>query len=173
MPLVLGLRYPLAGLRALRRPRIGLLDDSVLSMRVRLTDCDVYRHVNNGRYLSLMDMGRIDLVTRCGAMRIFRRNRWSAVAGGATIRFRRELRLGTRYELHTRCVGWEDTWWFFEQQFLRPDGSLAARAYAKVTILDAAHKRIPAARVVEALGVDPESPPLPAGLVAWQSSDFG
>ncbi len=173
MPLVLGLRYPLAGIRALRKPRLGLLEESVLRMRVRVTDCDVYRHVNNGRYLSLMDMGRIDLVTRCGAMGVFRRNRWSAVAGGATIRFRRELRLGTTYVLRTRVVGWEDTWWFFEQQFERADGSLAARAYAKVTILDSSHTRIEAARVVEALGLDPQSPPLPEGVVAWQSSEFG
>lgn len=173
MPLVLGLRYPFAGLRALRKSSLDLLEESVLVMRVRLTDCDVYRHVNNGRYLSLMDMGRIDLVTRCGAMGVFRRNRWSPVAGGATIRFRRELRLGTRYVLRTRCVGWEDTWWYFEQQFERADGSLAARAYAKVTVLDESRSRVPAALVMEQLGVDPQSPPLPAGVASWQASEFG
>lgn len=173
MPLVLGLRYPVAGIRAMRRPRIGLLDESRVRMRVRLTDCDLNLHVNNGRYLSLMDIGRIDLVARAGAMRVFRRQRWNPVAAGATIRFRRELRLGARYDLVTRCVGWHDTWWFFEQRFEREDGSLAARAYAKVTVLDRRGTRVPAARVVEALGLDPESPELPESLVAWQATDVG
>ena len=173
MPLVLGLRYPLAGLRALRKPSLGVLDEARLSMRVRPSDCDVLMHVNNGRYLSLMDIGRIDLVARAGWMRVLRREGWSAVAGGVTIRFRRELRLGARYELVTRCVGWQDTWWFFEQRFEREDGSLAARAYAKVTILDSRKRRVPAERVLRALDLELESPPLPPGIAAWQSSEFG
>jgi len=173
MPLVLGLRYPYAGIRGLRKPPISVLDEACLTMRVRITDCDLNLHVNNGRYLSLMDIGRIDLVARSGAMRVFRKHRWNPVAGGATIRFRRELRLGARYTLRTRCVGWSDTWWFFEQQFEREDGSLAARAYAKVTILDGAGSRVQAAHAIEALGLDPTSPELPEGIAAWQSSDFG
>ena len=173
MPLVLGLRYPFAGIRGLRKPRISVLDEARITMRVRLTDCDMNLHVNNGRYLSLMDIGRIDLVARSGALAVFRRNRWNPVAGGATIRFRRELRLGSTYVLRTRCVGWIDTWWFFEQVFEREDGSLAARAYAKVTILDRTGKRVEAARAIEALGLDPTSPELPEGIASWQASDFG
>lgn len=173
MPLVLGIRYPLAGLRSLRRSNVGLLDRSSVRMRVRPSDCDVNLHVNNGRYLSLMDIGRIDHAGRCGLIRVFRRTRWSPVAGGATIRFRRQLRLGARYTLHTRCVGWDEGWTYWEQEFERVDGALVARAYVKVATLDRDGSRLPSARVVAELGVTGETPTLPDGLLAWQRSEHG
>jgi acyl-CoA thioesterase FadM len=173
VPLVLGVRYPLAGLRSLRKPPVGLLEESRLDLRVRLRDCDVLMHVNNGRYLSLMDLGRIDHSGRSGLVALFRERGWSAVAGGVTIRFRRELRWRSRYVLRTRIVGWHDGWCFWEQVFERADGSLAARAYAKVAPLDAQGRRVDTALVVEALGLDPTSPPLPPGIADWQASDFG
>lgn len=173
MPLVMGLRYPLAGLRSLRGSRLDMLDEGVLRMRVRLTDCDVNFHVNNGRFLTLMDLGRIDLVGRSGLLGVFRREGWSAVAAGATIRFRRELRLGARYQLHTRIAGWDADWTFFEQRFERADGTLAARAYAKVAVLDRDRARVAPSRVVSALGVARESPTLPDELLRWQSTDVG
>ena len=173
MPFVLGIRYPLAGLRALRRSKVELLEWTEVRLRVRPSDCDVYLHVNNGRYLSLMDIGRIEHAARCGFIRLWRRTGWKPVAGGATIRFRRELRMGTRYTLRTRCVGWDEGWSYWEQQFDREDGKLAARAYVKVATLDEHGRRLESARVIEALGVDPQSPPLPDGVVAWQSSEFG
>jgi acyl-CoA thioesterase FadM len=173
VPLVLGIRYPLAGLRAMRGSRIGLLDEGVVRLRVRLRDCDVLLHVNNGRYLSLMDIGRIDHSGRSGLISMARRQGWHAVAAGATIRFRRELRWRERYVLRTRLVGWDEGWSYWQQVFERADGRLAARAYVKVAVLDGERQRVPIAHVAEALGVDPQSPPLPDGIVAWQASDFG
>lgn len=173
MPLTLGIRYPWAGVRSLRKSRLGLLDESVLQMRVRPGDCDVMLHVNNGRYLSLMDIGRIDLAGRCGLIGAFRARGWHAVAGGATIRFRRELRLGTRYTLRTRCIGWDEGWSYFQQVFEREDGALAARAYVKVAAIDERGARIESARLMASIGVDEPSPPLPAGVLAWQASEFG
>ncbi len=173
MPLVLGLRYPIAGIRAMRKPPIELLDEAVLDMRVRLRDCDVLMHVNNGRYLSLMDIGRIDHSGRSGLIREMRRRGWGAVAGGATIRFRRELRWRSRYALRSRPLGWDDRFFYWEQVFERADGQLAARAYAKVALLDADGRRLDPADAMHELGFAPTSPPLPAGVAAWQSSEFG
>jgi acyl-CoA thioesterase FadM len=168
VPLVLGIRYPLTGLRARRRARIDILDEARLQLRVRARDCDWYGHINNGRYLSLMDLGRIDLVVRCGFYDACREHGWKPVAAGATIRFRRELRWRMRYELVTRCVGWGDGWWFFEQVFERPDGTLAARAYAKIAMLDATGSRVAPERVMEELGLDPTSPEVPEDVRIWQ-----
>ena len=35
-------------------------------MRVWPNDLDTNAHMNNGRYLTLMDLGRFDLMTQCG-----------------------------------------------------------------------------------------------------------
>ena len=56
-------------LRALRVPRIGLLDESAVGFRVLPGDLDVNVHLNNGRYLALMDLGRFDLLIRGGLLR--------------------------------------------------------------------------------------------------------
>jgi acyl-CoA thioesterase FadM len=173
MPLVLGLRYPLAALRSLRKPPADMYDWTEVTMRVRITDCDSYLHVNNGRYLSIMDIGRINHAGRCGMIGLWRRTGWKPVAGGATIRFRRELRMFSRYTLRTRCAGWDEGWSFWEQEFLRADGKLAARAYAKVAMLDTDGSRLPSATVIEALGGASQSPPLPEGIATWQASEFG
>lgn len=173
MPLVLGIRYPLAGVRGLRRPSIGLLEESRLSMRAWPRDCDVYLHVNNGRYLSLMDIGRIDHAARTGVLAVFRRTGWRAVAAGATIRFRRELRMFSAYSLTTRLVGWDDGWAYWEQQFTRSDGALAARAFAKVAVLDERGTRVEPARLVEACGHPGSPPQLPEQIHDWQHSGYG
>lgn len=48
------------------RDRLSLLDESVLEFRVLPTDLDVNLHMNNARYLSVMDLGRLDLLVRAG-----------------------------------------------------------------------------------------------------------
>lgn len=173
MPTVLALRYPLVGFRARRQPTIGLFEESQRIMRVLPNDCDFNLHVNNGRFLSLMDLGRIDHATRSGWWRTFRERGWTPVAAGVTIRYRRELRIGRRYRLTTTCLGWDERWVFFAQRFERMDGSLAARAYVKVATLGTDGRPIPPGNVVVAMGMDPTSPPLPTDILTWQQIDAG
>ena len=45
-------------IKLIRKPRLGLLDTSVLILRVLPNDLDMNMHMNNGRYLSIMDLGR-------------------------------------------------------------------------------------------------------------------
>ena len=42
---------------------------SRLTFRVWFHDLDPFRHMNNGRYLTLMDLGRTDLMVRSGLAR--------------------------------------------------------------------------------------------------------
>ena len=51
-----------------RKP-IGLLETSAINLRVWPNDLDVNLHVNNGRYLTLADLG---VVTLSGRMGVFR-----------------------------------------------------------------------------------------------------
>ncbi len=112
------------------RGRIGPLDECVLGFRVMPADLDVNRHMNNGRYLQLMDLGRFDYIIRAGVFRELRRKRWMPLVGSETIRFRRSLPLFRTYRLHTRLVYWDDKWFFFEQRFTSR-GELIASALVK------------------------------------------
>src|SRR5512134_3012676 len=77
-----------------------------LGWRVLPNDLDLNLHMNNARYLSLMDLGRVDLLGRHGLLRLAFRSRWIPVLGAVSIRYARPLRLWQRYELCTRIIGW-------------------------------------------------------------------
>ncbi len=91
---------------AFRRPRLDPVDDvSRLSFRVWPHDLDTSLHMNNGRYWTLMDQGRADVMIRSGLWRTIAREGWVPVVSAAEIRFRvatgpqqcrREGRGGTR-----------------------------------------------------------------------------
>lgn len=110
------LGFTLAG--APRRGALGPLEESRLPMRVWTTDIDVYLHLNNGRYLTLMDMGRLDLAVRTGMAKVTALRRWLPVAGAATVKFRRELRAFQRFELTSQIGFWDDRWIYVEHRLL-------------------------------------------------------
>lgn len=62
-------------------------------------DLDVLFHVNNGVYLTMLDVARVDLLLRSGVgARLWRRGYYPVVAA-ETIRFRRSLQLFQRFEV--------------------------------------------------------------------------
>jgi len=107
------------------RPPLGLLEESVVELRVWPNDLDVNLHMTNGRYLTLMDLGRFDLIFRMGMLRQMFRRRWSPVAASATIRFRRSLAPFQRFLIRSRLVCWDQRWIYFEQRF-ESEGRLVA-----------------------------------------------
>lgn len=100
------------------RTPLGPLDTSNLAMHVWPTDLDVLMHMNNGRYLSIMDLGRLDLMVRTGFWREARSRGWYPVVGTARVDYRRSLTVFQLFELQTRVVGWDDRWIFLEQKFM-------------------------------------------------------
>ena len=153
---------------ALLAPRLAVPDGtSVLTMRVWPNDLDFNAHMNNGRYLTLMDLGRVDLLLRAGLGRTILAKRWTAVLTGATIRYRRSLKPFQRFRLETSIAGWTEHAVFIEQRFIIASGAqageVAASAAVRASLL---HPGSPARKVritelFAALGLAPRSPPLP------------
>ncbi len=94
---------------------------STLNFRVWPHDLDTNLHMNNGRYLTLMDLGRIDLILRGGMWKIIAKNRWQPILSGAIIRYRRELKPFQSFMLQSRIVYWSDKNFVMEQVFLAKD----------------------------------------------------
>ncbi len=110
-----------------RRPKLGFWDTSSVPMRVLPTDIDVARHINNGMYLSLMDLGRFDLLVRNGFWKTMRSRGWSPVVNAETIAFRKSLNLWQKYTMESKILGFDDRAIFFEQRMV-VDGEIYARA---------------------------------------------
>src|SRR5690348_4259470 len=92
-------------LHARFRPRVSPLDETSVAFRVWVNDIDPLLHMNNGRYLTLMDLGRADAIIRNGIRGALRSRGWYSVVASETIRFRRSLDAFARYEMRTRLLG--------------------------------------------------------------------
>lgn len=150
------------------RPALGPLEDSVITMRVWPGDLDQNRHLNNGRYLTMMDIGRFDLVSRTGLMTHLLKNRWYPVVTAATIRFRRPIDAFQSYQLRTRILAWDEEAFFIEQRFER-DGNVHAVAVIRGLFLGREGK-VPTARLVSLVAPSAVSPPLPEWVATWDRS---
>ncbi len=98
--------------------RIDTSQTTTTHFRVWPHDVDVFGHMNNGRYLQIMDTARSTWMARCGALGVMRRNKWGAALGGGSIRFRKALKPLQRYRVTTRLVTWDKRWFYLEHGFL-------------------------------------------------------
>ncbi len=173
----LWLRLLWYALTAWRRPPITMPGGtSRLAFRVWPHDLDTSLHMNNGRYLTLMDHGRLDILVGSGLWRAVLRHRWTPVASAIKIRFRRELRLFQRFEIVTRIIAWDSTTAVMEQQFLflggPKSGQLAAHALFKGGLYNRqTGKFVPVAELMREAGVDAPSPPLTPEVEAFLKAD--
>lgn len=109
------------------RERIDLLGGgSELPFRVLPGDLDLNLHMNNGRYFSLMDLGRVDLIARSGLLGVCLRSKWAPVLGAAKMAFLRPLSPFQKFSLRSRITGWDEKWFYIEQSFVTEDGTVAA-----------------------------------------------
>jgi acyl-CoA thioesterase FadM len=159
------LRLFLLLLKLIGLPRKGLLEESRVSFRVLPTDCDINFHMNNGRYLSFMDLGRVHLVAQMGLLQIIVRKRWRAALGAAEINFIRAIAPFRKFDLVTRLVTWDDKWAYMEQRF-EVDGVLCAHALVKGLFLDS-RGRVESSTVVAELRYTETPPPMPEELKIW------
>lgn len=163
MNLYLRLLWVLWQLRKLQRRAI--FEASRLSFRVLPNDLDLNMHMNNGRYLTFMDLGRVHLTAQTGLLGVMRRRRWMPVLAAAEITYLRSLEPFDRFELVTRLLTWDDKYIYMEQTFER-DGELCAHAYVKGLFLQRGG-RVPNAEVLAASGYQGDAPPMAEALQRW------
>jgi acyl-CoA thioesterase FadM len=145
------------------------LSGSEVRFRTWPNDLDLNRHMNNSRYLALMDLGRYDLTRRVGLLQACRRNKWFPVVGSVTIRFRRSLKPFQSCALRTRVVCWDEKRFFLEQTFLR-GGDLVATAMVRAVFLSK-EGSVPTKQVMAAIGEGRASPPMPDRIKRWVESE--
>ncbi|HET6398363.1 MAG TPA: thioesterase family protein [Candidatus Thermoplasmatota archaeon] len=147
------------------RSRLAPLGESVLPFRVWPGDLDTNRHLNNGRYLTLMDLGRWDLMGRTGLLRHALERKWMPVVAAATIRFRRPIGPYARFTLHTRLLGWDDRSFYIAQTF-RSGGKDCAEAVVRAMVLEA-RRKVPPQEAMDLVQPGMESPQVPTWVLSW------
>jgi acyl-CoA thioesterase FadM len=160
-------------LSTLIKARLGsslkINEESVLKMRVFWGDIDIYPELNNGRHLTLMDLGRLDLAQRTGLLRAVHREKWGFVVAGASVRYRNRLMAFNRFQLHTRVVGVDDRWFYFQQKTIRK-GRIHSSALVRAGIASK-EGLVPVKKVLDAMGISDWHPGLPKWVEAWSEAD--
>lgn len=153
--------------RPWRKP-VHPFETTRIRMRVWPFDLDLNRHVTNGRYFTLADIGRMDYVLRTGAFRVALRHRAVPIVGDTWGKFRRELRLFESFEIHTRMLGWDDKWSFVEHRFVRKErvvGVVVMRG-----LFRSSEGTVSPRELVREMGIDATPPQMPQWLTAWSES---
>ena len=132
-------------------------------------DIDPWMELNNGRTLTLFDLGRLGVFARTGFFATARANRWGGTVAGASIRYRRRIRMFDRVEMRSRIVGWDHRFTYCEQSLWRK-GDCASHGLLRIAVVDASGIVSPD-KVATALGFPSESPTLPDWITAWAEAD--
>ena len=146
-------------------PPIGILDEDHLRMRVWPNDIDFNLHMNNARYLNMMDFGRIHLLARTRILSHVINSRWMPLVGAVWMTYRRSLPLFARFTLASRMVCWDERWFYIEQTFTS-DVGLAAVGWVK-GVLRSPEGIVEPQKVIEAVAPGAASPPMPEAIAAW------
>ncbi|MET0782901.1 MAG: thioesterase family protein [Leifsonia flava] len=151
--------------------RLGHYDVARTNFITLPTDLDILKHMNNGVYLSIMDVARFDMLKRTGAWKILQDKGWYPVVVSETISFRKSLTLWQRFTIESRVLGFDDKAVFVEQRFVRPDAAGKPEVYAKGYIRGRFLRRtggvVPVEELIEALGHVPDSVVVPDRLIEW------
>jgi acyl-CoA thioesterase FadM len=120
-----------AVLLARRQPRIKPGDHIERSLRVLPNDIDINGHMNNGRYLTLVDLMLIEYFVRLGFAQVLLKSGWRPMSGGCVVTYRKGLQPLQSYRLRFGLVAADVHWNYMRFEFLRQDGTLCAAGIMK------------------------------------------
>lgn len=141
-----------------------LSDKTIIHFRVNLFDIDLYPELNNGRHLTLMDLGRYDFGLKVGLFNVLKEQNWGLMVAGNFTRYRRRITLFQKFELHTELVGYDEKWYYFYQQTVK-NGITHSSALIR-TAVTSKSGIVPAAKVAEAMKID-FKPSVPDWVKDW------
>lgn len=151
------------------RAEIKMTDLCATPYRVWPTDLDVLKHVNNGVYFSMMDLGRIDMMVRSGSYKVINSNGWYPVVTAETLKFKKSLTLFKKFEIQTQIVGWDEKSFYIEQAFVSEE-KLFASGVIKGQFLKRKGGKVSTRELLEAVGIAYNSKSLRPEIVSWSES---
>lgn len=145
--------------------------DAICETRFRCMpwDIDLFLEMNNGRILTLYDIGRFDLSIRSGLAKILKQKRWGLVVAGSSVRYRRRVKMFDKVVMRTQIVGFDDRWIYIAQSMWvkgQPSSSVLLR-----TGITVKGKTIPPAEVLDAMNVSNWKPEPSSWVESWVASE--
>jgi acyl-CoA thioesterase FadM len=161
------IRMALGIWKARKTPQHGPFATYVSQHRCWPWDIDMWMELNNGRTLTLYDLGRIPLAQVTGLMGMIREQRWGLTMAGVVVRYRRRIRTFERFEMRSRLLCWDARFLYIEQSMWKRNGECANHAVYRSAVTDQ-NGIVPTHRVIAAMGLtDVSSPKMPDWVADW------
>lgn len=127
-------------------------------------DLDVWMELNNGRTLTLYDLGRIPLVQRVGILDMLKQNGWSFTIAGSSVLYRKRVTVFSKLEMRSQIVG-RDARFLYVVQSMWHKGEATSSALFRLAVTG--NGIVPSDEWTKALGVPDWNPTLPDWVNAW------
>jgi acyl-CoA thioesterase FadM len=150
------------------RTPVPALGPCITPFRCLPTDLDVLKHMNNGKYLSILDVARLDLMIRGRIAALLSRQGWYPVVAAETIRFRKSLQLFQSFLVETSVIGWDDKAFIVQQRFWRNDVCVA-EAVVRARVLKRTGGSVAPEEVLRLAALATESAALPEWIREWNA----
>ncbi len=90
---------------------------SKLNLRVLPNDLDINFHMNNGRYLTICDLNRVDLFIRTGLLKAMFRRNWIPVIAEHTMAYKKPLGLFEPFQVELEVTRWDEKYFYMNHTF--------------------------------------------------------
>lgn len=154
------------------RATCSALGPCVTPFCVMPSDLDVLRHMNNGKFFSILDLGRVDLMMRSGLARKLKNAGWYPVVAAETIEFKKSLKLFERFDVETTVIGWDQEAIFVQQRFIRARQTIAT-AVIRARFLKTTGGKVSAEQVLSLAGHSGPSPEIAEWIRRWNIEQAG
>ena len=151
------------------RSKIKINEVAIRRFRVWPTDLDIYAHMNNGVFLTIMDLGRYDHGKRTGIWNKWNKIGWYPVVVAENITFRKSLQLWQTFDLESKVIGWTEEAFYFEQRFV-VGKEIYARAVVRIRFLKRSRGIVTPKEILEYTPWSGPLPILPQWVANWSAA---
>lgn len=98
---------------------------SELSLRVLPNDIDINFHMNNGRYLTICDLNRVDIFARSGLLKAMFKRNWLPVIAEHTMTYKKPLGIFVNFKVKTEVTHWDEKYFYMKHVFTKDERIMA------------------------------------------------
>jgi len=134
--------------------------------RIWPIDIDPWMELNNGRTLTLYDLGRIPMFERLGIIEAARKAGLFFTVAGVSVRYRARLQPFRMVEMRSRILGWDNRFTYMDQSLWLGE-TCANQVLVRTAIARRGEGIVAPQEALHIMGFDFESPPLPRWVGDW------
>ncbi len=163
-------RLMIAMIRGFFLQKMNINHEFKRSMRVLPNDIDINGHLNNGRYMTLIDLMVIESSMRVGILSTLIKLGWEPMTAGNIITYRKQLAPFERFCIQYKMDCWDEKWTYMKYRFTKMDGSLVAVGYLKCGFVSK-KGLVPQDKVNEKLNFNRGTGQLSPAIALWSQSE--